>query len=125
MSTHIQPKQSQLAFMKELPIDKPVVMINLLKFKKRTEDGKTTGQERYLEYSQKVMPFLQESGGEIMFMSKSFSTLIGPENENWDHVVLVKYPNIGSFFKMIQSKDYPHTLRSSALEDSRLIPCIQ
>ena len=125
MSTYIQPKPSQLALMKNLPIDKAVVMINLLKFKERTEDGKTTGQERYLEYSQKVIPFLKESGAEIIFMSKSFSTLIGPEAENWDHVALVKYPNIGSFFNMIQSKDYSHALRSSALEDSKLIPCVQ
>ena len=123
MSTFIQPSQEQFALMKELPLDKPVVMINLLKYKARTDDGLSTGQERYIEYSRKVIPFLNESGGEILYMGRSYSTLIGPEYEHWDHVALVKYPSIVNFLKMIQSEKYPHKLRSSALEDSRLIPC--
>ncbi len=99
-------------------------MINLLKFKARTDDDRATGEERYLEYSKKVMPFLKESGGKILYMGKSYPTLIGPLEECWDHVVLIKYGSITEFMQMIQSEGYPHQIRSSALEDSRLIPSV-
>ena len=125
MHVYLQPSKQQMSQITELPKDKPVVMINLLKYKAYTDDGLATGQERYAEYGQKVMPFLKAAGGEIVFMGKSFPSFIGPDQEHWDHVAMVKYPSITHFLKMIQSEDYPHELRSSALDDSRLIPCIE
>ena len=122
MSGYIQPSPQQMAEIMKLPKDKPVVMINLLKFKALTEDGQSTGFERYIEYSKAVMPFLKAAGAEIIYMGEAYPTIIGEEEEHWHHVALVKYPNIDKFLNMIQAHEYPHELRSSALEDSRLIP---
>ena len=125
MTSYIQPSEHQMSEIMHIPMNKPVVMINLLKYKAHTEDGLATGKERYAEYSQKVMPFLKAAGGEIVFTGASFPTLIGPEHESWDHVALVKYPSLVNFLEMIRSEGYPHELRSSALDDSRLIPSIE
>ena len=122
MAGHIQPEEKQLAEIMRLPNDQPVVMINLLRYRERTEDEKQTGKERYLEYSKKAMPFLKNSGGEIIYIGLAFPTIIGPQSEAWDHVALVRYPSTTHFLKMIQSKGYPHYIRSAALADSRLIP---
>jgi uncharacterized protein (DUF1330 family) len=124
-SAYIQPSEHQLSDIMNIPMNEPVVMINLLKYKTQTDDGLATGQERYAEYAQQVQPFLQASGGEVVFMGKSFPTLVGPNNENWDQVALVKYPSLTHFLEMIRSEGYPHEIRSSALADSRLIPSIE
>ena len=50
-------------------------------------------------------------------------SLIAPEEEEWDDVVLVEYPSRDAFVKMVESAEYqavsPH--RTAGLLDSRLI----
>ena len=68
--------------------------------------------------------FFEKVDAEIVFFGSPKIMLIGPEDQDlWDDVLLVKYRNIGEFFKMTQAKGYPSDLREQSLQDSRLIYC--
>lgn len=99
-------------------------MINLLKFRPRTEDGQQTGEDRFGDYMKAVAPFLQSAGGRVLYFGDVRATLIGPNESEWDRVIVVHYPDRSSFLKMAASPDFPSKLREEALQDSRLICCV-
>ncbi len=81
-------------------------MLNLLKFRDvahysqtpSSEPGKpVTGKDAYQLYIEHTLPFLHKSGGEVLFMGEGGSYLIGPQDENWDAVLLVKQKSVESF----------------------------
>ena len=92
-----------------------IVMINLLKFK---ADG---GDSLYETYEAKVMELMTEKGLEAVFLAPSLMTVIG--TEEWDKVILAKYPSLSTFIEMNKDPDYLKIvhLRMDALTDSRLI----
>lgn len=118
----INPEQFK-AFV-QLPMDTPVVMLNLLKFKDMVPETGLSGAESYKEYMRQATPFFAKAGAEVLFMGKPQTMLIGPEDEYlWDKVLLVKYNTIAGFLGMVQAEGYPSHLREQALNDSRLIHC--
>ena len=119
---YIEVAPEKLKEIIDLSIEGKFQMINLLKFKKKIVDSDMTGLEKYGEYMKAVMPFFVKSEGHIVYESKVQLSLIGPENE-WDKVLIVEYPSKDHFINMITTKGYPADLRSSALENSRLILC--
>jgi uncharacterized protein (DUF1330 family) len=112
---YVEPSEAQIAALRELPPDEPFVMLNLLKFK---PEG---GAEMYAEYAGTSTRLVYELGGEYIYYGESLATVIG--GEEWDAVVLVRYPTLMSFFQMVSSPEYQAAvhLRHGALEDSRLI----
>ncbi|MFP6581842.1 MAG: DUF1330 domain-containing protein [Candidatus Hydrogenedentota bacterium] len=98
------PAQAQ-AFMK-LP-DRPVVMVNLLKFKDPAE---------YQKYGVEVSKILDTIGAEIIFSAQCAATLIG--GAEWDAVAMVRYPNSKALLQMGQSAEYQkiHVHRDAGLE---------
>ncbi len=94
-----------------------IQMLNLLKFK---EDR---GSEDYKEYMAAANPFFDKSGAKILFYGSAAMSLIGPQEMEWDKVLIIEYPNKEALLKMVLDKDYPAPLRAAALEDSRLILC--
>ena len=64
--TAIDPTRASLAqFAAELPVDTPVVMLNLLRFNPQASDQSgRTGREAYAEYSRLIMPLLAAVGGQ-------------------------------------------------------------
>lgn len=102
------PEQAQ-AFA-ELP-DRPVVMVNLLKF----SDG-GAGAADYGQYGRDVGKILQRIGAEIIFSGQCQTTLIG--GAEWDQVSMVRYPNARALLQMAQSEEYRAISgnRSSGLE---------
>lgn len=108
----------------ELPMDTPVVMLNLMKFKDNVPETGLTGELSYKEYMKQATPFFAKANAEVLFMGEPQTMLIGPENEGlWDKVLLVKYNTIAGFLGMVQAEGYPAHLRKQALENSRLIHC--
>jgi len=95
---------------------RPVVMLNLLRFK---PDG---GQERYMEYGVAVAPSLEKVGGRIVWAGEPASPLLG--EQGWDMVALVEYPSRQAFLEMIGSPEYQEIghLRTEALELGELHP---
>ncbi|MDA1372010.1 MAG: DUF1330 domain-containing protein [Proteobacteria bacterium] len=102
------PEQAQ-AFA-QLP-DRPVVMVNLLKF---SNGG--AGAADYGQYGRDVGKILQSIGAEIIFSGECQTTLIG--GAEWDQVAMVRYPNARALLQMAQSEEYRAISgnRSSGLE---------
>ena len=124
----VNPDPQQLsASLAAVPADKPVVMVNLLKFRQTAayKDGtaECPGKKAYGLYAQALLTILKEIGAEVVYLGKAHGSLIGPADEAWDEVLLVKYPSIGTFTAMIGSPAYKAVVkhRTAALEDSRLI----
>ncbi|MEP3211281.1 MAG: hypothetical protein ABJN95_18995 [Maribacter sp.] len=122
--SHLQINQEQFKAFVQLPMDTPVVMLNLLRFKDQVPETGLTGAASYKNYMKAATPFFTKAKAEVLYMGKPQMMLIGPEDEDmWDKVLLVKYHTIADFLGMIQSQGYPSHLRAQALEDSRLIHC--
>jgi len=49
--------------------------------------------------------------------------LIGPQELEWDKILIVEYAKKSDFINMITTEGYPAEMRKSAIEDSRLIFC--
>lgn len=136
METYLEPTQAAGAALFRRKIEGNVVMLNLLKFREIADYSATpelapetpisgrAAYERYVEFTQ---PFLEESGGEVIFMGEGGSYLIGPEAERWDMVMLVRQKSLQSFLQFASNEAYLKGMghRTAALEDSRLLPIIE
>ena len=123
-TSHHKINQEQLKAFSLLPAGKPVVMMNLLKFKDTVAETGLSGAESYKEYMKAAMPYFQKANAEILYMGKPQRILIGPEDEGlWDKILLVKYNSTADFLGMIKAEGYPTHLRDQSLQDSRLIQC--
>jgi len=110
-----------------------VVMLNLLRFREIADYSNSpelmpekpiSGEKAYQLYINHTLPFLKDSGGEILFMGEGGSYLIGPTDERWDAVLLIKQNSVESFLAFESNQEYLKGIghRTAALEDSRLLP---
>lgn len=118
----------QLRVLASLPADKPVVMLNLLRFRDQAAYGDTleacSGREAYKRYSQTSLQTIAAVGGSVIFSGKAQESLIAPHGETWHQVFLVRYPSVAAFRSMLSMPQYQASIRhrTAALEDSRLTP---
>lgn len=110
----IHPSSEQLAAFGKAPVEGPIFMLNLLKFK---PGG---GAESYAKYGEAVAPFLDKVHARVVYSGKSLLTVIG--EDAWDLVILVEYPSREAMFSMITDAEYQKIAqhRTDALLDSRL-----
>ncbi len=114
--------------------DEPIRMINLLSFRDVAEyapgdplpgpsDEPTSGADAYGAYAAVAFPEVKAVGGSQFYMATADQTLIGPESEDWDVVVIIEYPSRGAFLEMVSKPSYQAAVyhRTAALADSRLI----
>ncbi len=107
----------------------PIVMVNLLKFRDQAEypegsgHSPCSGEQAYQRYSEVAFEKIKQAGGNVSFLAASVGTLIGPEDENWDKVILVKYPSFKAFVAMIMADEYQAASvhRTASMDDARLI----
>jgi uncharacterized protein (DUF1330 family) len=115
------------ALLSKLPQDTPIIMLNLLRFRERAlyrnGDSDCSGREAYARYAAQVQNFLIEVGASVQYMGSVHGCLIAPQEEQWDEVLLVKYPSVQAFTMMLAMPDYLAATahRTAALDDSRLI----
>lgn len=114
--TYLAPDPDQINTLVDLPLEGPVVMLNLLKFR---PDG---GAEEYANYASLARPFLEKAGASLRYLGDVAITLIG--GEEWDEAILVQYPSKQAFLDMTGHPDYPSDVRRNAVVDSRLY-CMQ
>lgn len=114
--SYIAPTPDQIAHVRDLSIDGPIVMLNLLRFR---PDG---GEAEYARYGAAAGGHLQKAGAKVKLLANVAATVIG--GEEWDRVILVEYPSKEAFLSMSGGGDYPSDVRANALLDSRLI-CMQ
>jgi uncharacterized protein (DUF1330 family) len=123
----IRPNRDQFLELMHAPDDGPVVMLNLLKFKARADDGEGTGAEAYSRYGDAVVEMVEARGGRVLWMGRADQILIGDPSEDWDSVALVQYPSRKAFIEMTTSDDYEkaHEHREAGLERTVLIACTE
>jgi hypothetical protein len=113
-----------------------VVMLNLLRFRAVADYSGTpalsppepiSGAEAFRRYIDHTLPFLKESGGELLFLGDGGAFLIGPPDERWDMAMLVRQSSPESFVAFNSNAAYLAGLghRLAALEDSRLLPLVE
>jgi uncharacterized protein (DUF1330 family) len=101
------PKDLNADFVRSLPDDGPVVMVNLVRFRERSLDGDGSGWDAYTRYSKGDMPLLRKVGGTILWSGHMEGAAFGDLGEGrWDWVVLVLYPSRAAFLEMMESPAY-------------------
>ncbi len=108
---------------------KPIVMINLLRYRERAEypEGSgfapCTGAEAYQRYGEAAAPHLARVGARLLWRGVVRGVPIAPPSEGWDEALLVEYPSREAFATMVSDPDYQAAAvhRTAALADSRLI----
>jgi len=118
------------SFAREQVSPKPIVMVNLLRFRERADYSGTgidaapaSGKEAYERYGQAVVKLLWREGGQLLWAGNVRASLVAPSYERWDQVALVYYPSRAAFVRMVSSEEYQKIVghRTAALEDSRLL----
>jgi len=113
-----------------------VVMLNLLRFREVADYSATpelapataiSGEDAYRIYMKHTRPHIEKAGGELVFIGKGGHPLIGPSDEHWDVVLLVRHKSVEAFMTFATNKDYLAGLghRQAALADSRLLPIVE
>jgi uncharacterized protein (DUF1330 family) len=118
VGTTLDISPEQVATLAARPADAPVVMINLLKFKK------SGGSERYLQYVQEAASHLERVGGTVRYGGTAPAVVIGDgEQPWWDAILIIEYPTPAAFFEMVTTEEYAkvHEHRAAALDRGDLI----
>ncbi|MEO7417532.1 MAG: DUF1330 domain-containing protein [Thermoanaerobaculia bacterium] len=113
-----------------------IVMLNLLRFRAFADYSATphlapaapiSGEAAYRLYIEHTLPHLKRSGGELLFLGKGGTFLIGPSDERWDAAMLVRQSSVGAFMEFASNPEYMAGIghRTAALEDSRLLPLVE
>ena len=126
MANYVNPERDQFEAFKALPRDKPVMMINFVKFREHVEyeDGRqATGAAAYAAYGRDSASVFQRVGGEIIWRGKPEVMLIGPFEKAWDLAFIARYPTAGAFLEMVTDPVYREAVkhRTAGVLDSRLI----
>jgi len=133
MQTYIEPtEESGRAFFTR-GIEGKVIMLNQIRFREMADysgspelapDEPITGQAAYQLYMAHTAPYLEKSGGKLLFFGRGGSFLIGPATERWDAVMLVEQSSTAAFMEFASNPDYLAGVghRTAALEDSRILP---
>jgi len=122
------PLEEFLAFLQE-PVETPLVMINLLKYRERAEypqdfDAEPcSGRDAYGRYGVVAMEKLAKVGAGIVWVGSVDRCAIAPPDESWDDVAVVVYPSRKAMLEMISMPDYQASTvhRTAGLENTRLI----
>lgn len=113
-----------------------VTMLNLLRFRDVADylqspelmpTAPISGAEAFQKYIDYTLPLLKQSGGELVFLGEGGAYLIGPQEQRWDLVMLVRQNSPSDFMAFASNQAYLAGLghRTAALEDSRLLPKIE
>lgn len=131
----LEPTQASGRALMMRGIEGKVVMLNLLRFRDVADYSATpalapaspiSGAAAYERYIEHTLPHLQASGGDVEFMGEGGSFLIGPSDERWDMVLLVRHTSVQTFIAFASNEAYLDGMghRLAAISDSRLLPIV-
>jgi hypothetical protein len=114
-------------------IEGEIVMLNLLRLRETADYSDhpdlapaepISGRAAYDRYIAHTLPFLEASGGRLDLMAEGGAFLIGPPEERWDLVLLVRQKDAATFLAFEENAAYLAGIghRTAAIEDSRLLP---
>jgi uncharacterized protein (DUF1330 family) len=107
----LTPSADEIEALRDQVAPGPVVMVNLLKFK---QPGGLAAMARY---GTVTAPLIQRQKGEVVYAGQAGPVVSG--REDWDMVILVRFPDIDAFIGLAadpvyQTEARPH--REEALE---------
>ncbi len=122
----IYPTPEQFQELMKGPQDQPVVMLNLLRFKKQADASHEgdSGQEAYIRYGTEMRKFVESKGGRFVWAGRVDSQLIGEGGEGFHVVALVEYPSRKVFAEVAQDPHVTENIgkhRAAGLEMQWLI----
>jgi len=121
----LYPTPEQIQALLAGPADQPVVMVNLLRFK-RTADApneNVSGEDAYRRYAEKMIAYVESKGGRVIWSGRVDSQVIGDGAEVFHMVGLVEYPSRKVFVE-IATDPYVQEIgahRASGLEGQWLL----
>ena len=117
------PAAQRAAGVVELQGDEPLAQYLILRFMEGHPDlsWRIRGREAYARYSRTALSKVRGVGGEVQVMADAHLALIAPKQEQWDLLLLVRYPSSAAFLSMLVDPDTRPPPFSAALADSRLI----
>jgi uncharacterized protein (DUF1330 family) len=126
--THLDPRR--LHAVDGVPSGEPVTMLNLVRFREQADygpdsphepcSGRTAYLERYVPAFRAIAPTF--GGATPVYLGEAHDLLVGPDDERWDLVALMRYPDLPSLQAFLDDERYlreaaPH--RVAALADWR------
>jgi hypothetical protein len=111
----------------------PIVMLNLIRLRAVADYASNpaaaplepiSGRAAFDRYIDETLPLLRKSEGELVFLGNGAGLLIGPSDERWDVVMLVRQKNLQTFLAFATDDAIQAAVvhRTAAVEDSRLLP---
>ncbi len=133
--THLDPSDEAVLTLFARGISGPVTMLNLLRLRDVADysdfpglapAAPVSGKAAYLRYVEHTLPFLEDSGGALLYLGEGGEYLIGPEGEGWDLAMLVRQNSLDDFLAFAGNEDYLQGIghRTAAVRDSRLLPLV-
>ncbi|MCW2779298.1 MAG: hypothetical protein JWN17_3023 [Frankiales bacterium] len=94
----------------------PVVMLNLLRY-----DG-DAGRAQYRQYVEHFARTSTPFGAEVLYVGDGSTPLVAEAGQDWDAVLLVRYPSRQAFSDMVRDPEYQSGshLRTGALTEAVL-----
>lgn len=121
----IYPTPEQIQTLLAGPGDRPVVMLNLLRFKPRADapDEGLSGEDAYRRYAAPMQAFVESRGGRLLWAGRADSQVIGTGGEGFHLIALVEYPSRREFLAIATD---PHVAelgvhRTAGLESQWLL----
>lgn len=99
----IYPTPEQIQTLLAGPADRPVVMVNLLRFKPAADGGDRTGEEAYRQYAQAMRTVVESQGGRFRWVGRVDSVVIGEGEAQFDMIGLIEYPSRRTFVEIALS----------------------
>jgi uncharacterized protein (DUF1330 family) len=83
-----------------------------------------TGKQAYMRYVEHTLPYLQASGGRLLYLGEGGAYLIGPAQQGWELVMLVQQTSLQAFLEFASDEGHLAGIghRSAAVIDSRILP---
>ncbi len=133
---YLEPSDASARRFFERGIQGPVAMLNLLRFREEADYSASpelappapiSGRAAYERYVRHTMPFLNDAGGSLELFATAGTYFVGPADERWDLVMLVRQASVADFLAFASNQAYLAGIghRTAALEDSRLLPIVE
>jgi uncharacterized protein (DUF1330 family) len=132
-NSYLEPTQQSAIALFKRQIPGEIIMLNLLRFRPTADYAANpelaplqpiSGKQAFQRYIDHTLPFLSASGGELLLLGEAGQFFIGPPDEHWDALMLVRQSSLDSFMQFAQNEAYQAGIghRTAALMDSRLLP---
>lgn len=133
--SYLQPTDDAVMKFLSRGIVGPVTMLNLLRFRELADYSDDpqlapavaiSGRAAFELYIEHTIPFLRETGGDLVYLGSGGDYLIGPVEEGWDMAMLVRQRSVEDFLAFASHEAYLAGIghRTAALSDSRILPLL-